>query len=114
MLQAGRSRDRVPMRSLICDLIYLILQAALDPGFYSDSNRNKYPIQEKNIFVGHSRRLRLKTSLPSVSRSSRQCAVFNISQRYTLPRPITGIPLLFCLHTSIYNNNHHLYHLQLQ
>jgi hypothetical protein len=42
-----------------------------------------------------SRRVKLKTSQPSVSRFSRQCGILNISQPYRPPRPVMGI---FFLH----------------
>jgi hypothetical protein len=36
------------------------------------------------------------TSLPAyVSRLSRQCGIFNISQAYRPPRPVTGIAMLY-------------------
>jgi hypothetical protein len=35
------------------------------------------------------------TLLPSMSRLSRQCGILNISQPYRLPRPSTGIALLY-------------------
>jgi hypothetical protein len=41
-LQAGRSRVRVPMRSLKFVLIYPILATALGPGVDSASNRNAF------------------------------------------------------------------------
>jgi hypothetical protein len=34
---------------------------------------------------------------PCVSRLSRQCGIFNISQPYRPPRPVRGIALLFFL-----------------
>jgi hypothetical protein len=46
MLQAGRSRDRDPMRSLSF-FIELILPAALDLGIYSASNRVSNTEKEK-------------------------------------------------------------------
>jgi hypothetical protein len=56
---------------------FLILPVALDPGVDSDSNRNEY----KKTFLGvkHGQCIRLTTSLPSVSRLSRQCGILNIS-----------------------------------
>jgi hypothetical protein len=72
MLQAGRSRFRVPTRLLNFFSIYLILSAALGPGVYSASNKNEYQKQKKIIY-GRGRRVGL-TSTPSVSRLSSQCA----------------------------------------
>jgi hypothetical protein len=48
--------------------------------------------------------LRLTTSLPSVSRLSRQCGILNISQPNEPPRSVTGTALLFffLLHIDIY------------
>jgi hypothetical protein len=40
------------------------------------------------------RRVRLSTYPQSVSRLSRQCGIFNTSQLYKLPRPVTEIALL--------------------
>jgi hypothetical protein len=48
MLQAARSRVRVPTMSLIFFSIYLILPAALGPGVHSASARNEYQ-KQKNI-----------------------------------------------------------------
>jgi hypothetical protein len=70
MLQAGRSRVLIPMRSLIFSL-YLILTAATSPGVYYASNRIEY----HKIFLGSKARpLRnADNSRSSLSRFSRQC-----------------------------------------
>jgi hypothetical protein len=50
--------------------VYLILPAALGPGIYTASNRNKYQKKEKKKSfweIEHGRLLRLSTSLPTVS-----------------------------------------------
>jgi hypothetical protein len=79
MLQAGRSRVRIPTRSF--DFLFFnlpILPVALWPEVYSASNRNEH--QEYSWEVKRGRRLILKTSRPSLS--SRKCGILDVSQPY--------------------------------
>jgi hypothetical protein len=47
----------------------------------------------------------LTTSALSVSRLSRQCGIFNISQPYRPQRPVTGIALLFLRVKNVFFNS---------
>jgi hypothetical protein len=86
MLQAGRSRVRVPMR-----WNFSSFQPHHGPGVDSAFNRNEY--QEPSLGVKSGRRVRLTTLLPSVSRWYRYCGTLNVSQPYGSPWPGTGIAL---------------------
>jgi hypothetical protein len=78
----------------LCHLIIfnlLNLSSRTSSGVYSVSNRSEYQKEEKSFWGVERGRRALKSSLPSMSRLSRQCGILNISQLYRPPRSVTGM-----------------------
>jgi hypothetical protein len=84
MVQAGRSRYRIPMRWIFS--IDSIIQPHCGPGVDSVSNRNEY--QKSSCGVKGGQRVGLTTLPPS-----RKCGDLDLSQPYGPPWPVTGVTL---------------------
>jgi hypothetical protein len=91
MLEAARSRDRVPMRWIFSNLP---IPPSCIMSLESTQTLNRNDYQESSWGLEGGRRVGL-TSPPSVSRLSRQNVGASSShQPYGPPRPITGIVLV--------------------